>query len=100
MPRRAPLFRNNKRRQRHVASTDKRLSPSKRGYGHAWRKVRAAFLVAHPLCQDCLADNRTTLATEVHHITKHRNDPALLYDFANLMALCKRCHARRTARGE
>jgi 5-methylcytosine-specific restriction protein A len=31
------------------------------------------------------------------HIVPHRGDPALLWDPANLQALCARCHNRKTA---
>ena len=26
-----------------------------RRYDHRWRKIRAAYVEAHPLCEDCLA---------------------------------------------
>lgn len=39
-------------------------------------------------------------ATDVHHIAKLRERPDMKYDEANLMALCKMHHTKRTARGE
>lgn len=31
-----------------------------RRYGARWRKIRAAYITAHPLCEDCLAAGRYT----------------------------------------
>lgn len=63
-------------------------------YGYKWRKLRARFLNAHPLCEQCLLQGRYTLATEVHHI-KPLTDGGT-NDLSNLMALCKPCHSRIT----
>lgn len=69
---------------------------SKKRYGRTWRKVRERFLLAHPLCEECLKQGRTNPAMEVHHIlplgrggTNHES---------NLMPLCKPCHSAISAR--
>lgn len=54
-----------------------------------WRKMRAAHLKANPLCACCPSP-----ATTVHHVRPHRGDPAIAFDAANLVALCKPCHDR------
>jgi 5-methylcytosine-specific restriction protein A len=60
-------------------------------YGRAWRHIRAAYIAAHPLCEECQRAGRLTPAQEVHHILPlsqggdHRPE--------NLMALCKPCHS-------
>ena len=51
-----------------------------------WRKVRAAVLEDHPWCEDCEAQGKVALATEVHHMA---------YDRDNLVALCAACHKGR-----
>lgn len=63
-------------------------------YGRRWRKLRAAYLVQHPLCE--CGCNRP--AEVVHHKRAHRDDEALMYDWDNLQALTKRCHDAITAR--
>jgi 5-methylcytosine-specific restriction enzyme A len=65
-----------------------------------WRRLRAAYLDAHPLCVDCRKRNRLTEATEVHHIIKRAERPDLALDMGNLEGLCKACHSRRTGKGE
>lgn len=65
-----------------------RESAAKRGYGRAWRAIRAAFLRDHPNCH-CGAE-----ATEVDHIVSLRRGGSNAR--ANLQALCKQCHARKT----
>ena len=56
-----------------------------------WRKLRYAFLKAHPVCAVCGG-----LATTVDHIIPHRGDEALFYDEGNLQALCASCHSAKT----
>lgn len=71
-----------------------------------WRRLRAAVLSEHPLCERCEAEGYVTAATEVHHRTPVESAPSrigkehLMYSRANLMALCRRCHvAEHTAMG-
>ena len=70
----------------------RRLITSKR-----WRELRAIKIARDPLCEDCLLDDRATLATEVHHIVPVENAHSLAemerlaFDYANL---CKKCHQK------
>jgi 5-methylcytosine-specific restriction protein A len=64
-------------------------------YGSQWRKVRAQYLSAHPLCERCERHGKLTAATEVHHIRPLDNGGT--NDFENLMALCKPCHSEISA---
>lgn len=64
-----------------------------------WRRLRAAYLSTHPVCEDCEAQGRTTMATDVHHIRpieERAGRPldmhALAFDPCNLRALCRPCH--------
>lgn len=58
-----------------------------------WRRERAAYLRAHPLCCFCEAQGRTTLATVVDHIVPHRGDPELFWDQDNWQGLCATDHS-------
>lgn len=71
-----------------------RGTATSRGYGADWRTLRAAHLLAHPVCshQDC-----TALATDVDHVTPHRGDDALRLDPDNLQSLCHSHHSQKTA---
>lgn len=77
---------------------EQRGSAASRGYDARWRKLRRMVLRQAPLCRDCLAEGRTTTATEVHHIVAKRDGGT--DELGNLQALCKPCHSRRTAAGE
>lgn len=79
--------------------TDKQSS-SKRGYGYAWQKARAGYLVSHPLCVYCEREGRVTAATVVDHRIPHRGDQALFWDKANWQALCATHHSRDKQREE
>ena len=57
----------------------------------AWRRMRAAFLKAHPFCAVCGAP-----ATVADHIIPHKGNEALFFDEASLQPLCKACHSRKT----
>lgn len=67
-----------------------------RGYDRRWQKASKAFLASHPLCEECLAEGRYTKAMVVDHIVPFRGDKRLQYDPANLQALCKECHDKKT----
>lgn len=63
-------------------------------YGRRWRKIRKAFLAAHPLCEMCKRNGRTVPAEEVHHVLPVSEGGT--HAASNLMALCKRCHSSIT----
>ena len=77
-----------------------RGSARQRGYDRNWERLRKLVLRKDPLCHDCLSVGRLTSASEVHHIKKVREYPALRLVKSNLMCLCKACHSFRTGRGE
>lgn len=79
----------------HVGERD---SASKRGYNSRWKKARAAYLKAHPLCVLCMEKEPLvyTKATVVDHIKPHRGDQKLFWDEKNWQALCKPCHDKKT----
>lgn len=69
---------------------DRRPSAHARGYDRRWRRFRRIILRERPLCEDCGAP-----ATEVdHRVAINRGGEK--YDRANLRALCKPCHSRKT----
>jgi 5-methylcytosine-specific restriction protein A len=65
---------------------------SNRRYGRAWKKIRAAFLAANPLCEICQKTGRLTPATLAHH--KKPLAEGGTNSFDNLTALCTECHSR------
>ena len=73
-----------------------RTPEMKRRYNDAWPRIRKAFVAAHPLCEVCQREGRVTAAEEVHHIVPLAQGGT--HEDANLMALCKECHSRITAR--
>jgi len=50
-----------------VRPRDTRPTAASRGYGARWQRIRAAFLAAHPYCEDCGAP-----ATDVDHVPSRR----------------------------
>ena len=65
-------------------------------YGSPWKRIRAAFIAAHPLCEVCQDDGRLTPATLVHHRVKLTDGGT--NDWDNLQALCSACHSRHHAK--
>ena len=63
--------------------------------GRAWMETRERWLRKHPLCIACLSQGRTAAAEEVDHVIPlwmgGRDDET------NYQALCKACHAVKTA---
>jgi len=74
-----------------VPTPDDRPSPSKRGYGRRWRRLRLMKLRRDPLCAKCGGP-----ATEVHHVQAKRDGGSDALD--NLQSLCKPCHSAITMR--
>jgi len=65
-----------------------------RRYGSTWRRIRARYVKAHPLCEDCLSAGRYTPAKEVHHVLPLSEGGT--HDEDNLRALCHGCHSAIT----
>ncbi|WCB45049.1 HNH endonuclease [Nitratidesulfovibrio vulgaris] len=72
-----------------------RGNAASRGYGSAWRALRAQVLREEPLCRACAAQGRITAATDVDHIVSRAQGGT--DDRANLQPLCHACHSRKTA---
>ena len=93
-----PTIYRNKRQQRKYAVDLTRKDRQKVYQTAQWQRLRAAYLAAHPLCEDCKLQGKTTAAEDVHHIRSFMTaqDPAerlaLALDYGNLRALCKVCH--------
>jgi 5-methylcytosine-specific restriction protein A len=85
--------RQEQRRYNHEA----RDPEAAKRYGRTWKKVRAVFLAAHPLCETCVAEGRLTPATIAHHKVKLTCGGT--HDEGNLQALCTECHSRLHAEG-
>lgn len=78
-----------------------RPSAAARGYDDRWRKFRAEYLRAHPLCSSpscqALPFYIRPEATDVDHLDGAGPLGPRGYDPANLQALCHSCHSRKTA---
>ncbi len=67
-----------------------------------WKLTRKAYMEAHPLCEECLKENRYRAAVDCHHIkpvesaTSYSEMVRLAYnlDGNNLKALCIPCHIK------
>lgn len=72
--------------QREYDRERRRREPWRSAYNANWRRIRAEVLAEQPLCP-C-----GQLATDVHHLRALRRGGT--HDRWNLLALCKKCHAR------
>lgn len=79
---------------------ENRPNSYRRGYDRSWQIVRKQHIANHPLCADCLKENKYVAMQDVHHIIKLADRPELRDDATNLMSLCHSCHSKRTAAGE
>ena len=91
----------NKPKKKTSVKREKALTIYRNVYNTSlWRNIRSAYLMEHPLCEMCLQDGKTTVATDVHHKTEISNGNTveemqeLGFDYSNLMALCEDCHTR------
>jgi 5-methylcytosine-specific restriction protein A len=83
------------RRKRNKAHDARRPPASQRGYGTAWRKLRAEVLAMHPYCSQCghpgSEDNRLSLD---HILPRSQGGDDRL---ENLRVLCMTCNRAREA---
>lgn len=103
-----PFTRPKNKTQAHKARPrDKRAkgTAQQRGYDGRWRKFRASFLAAHPLCLYCLnSKGRSVPACVVDHIIPHNGDPDMFWPDGDpqdhFAACCKSCHDGPKAKAE
>ncbi len=63
-----------------------------------WSALRGRIL--RDQAYRCAGCGQVTATLEVDHIIKHGGIAARFWDRANLQALCRSCHQRKTQRGE
>jgi len=61
-------------------------------YGRTWRRARAAYLAAHPLCVMCAAQGQVVAANVVDHVQPHKGEHELFWDQNNWQPLCTPHH--------
>lgn len=75
--------------------SSKGKTPTERGYGADWVKIRAkALLRDGHLCKICFKGGIITVATEVDHILNKAKGGT--NSMSNLQSVCKSCHAAKT----
>ena len=65
-----------------------------------WKALRTQKMQDQPICENCYYNGCITPAEDIHHIespflkgyTRIRKNE-LMFDYDNLMSLCKRCHS-------
>jgi 5-methylcytosine-specific restriction protein A len=83
-------------KQSQRQADERRGSANERGYTNRWQKARKIYLSHHPMCAECLFNERLTPATVVDHIIPHKGDYELFWDKDNWQPLCKKCHDKKT----
>lgn len=92
-PHGAPTPHQNARAYDRHRQADKNFYSSTR-----WVKFRASFLAKNPLCVDCTAEGRVTLADHVHHIVPRKQRPDLAFDEGNCESCCQPHHNAKEIR--
>ena len=62
-------------------------------YDRNWRRIRDWYIEHHPLCEDCLEQQKYYPAAEVHHLVPLSQGGT--NDVSNLRSLCRSCHYKR-----
>lgn len=80
--------------------TEKTKMVRKVYHSSGWLKLREAYFIEHPLCEDCLEKGIIKATEEIHHIIPISKGETLEemktigYDWNNLRGLCKDCHKK------
>lgn len=95
----SPMPTINRLPRKSYAKTNKVADIHKNVYNTSlWRLIRQAYLMEHPLCEECLKQGKTTPATQVHHKQEIATGETIEqmqtigFDYSNLEALCSTCH--------
>ena len=83
---------------RRASSTLRSRDKTTRYSDAPWRKLRAVFLAASPLCVMCQDEGIVTSASVVDHIEPVTTHPHMRLDWDNLRSLCASHHNAHTAR--
>lgn len=62
-----------------------------------WKRLRVAYRLDFPMCEICRSRGILTPAVDVDHKIALEVDATLAYEWSNLQALCRACHAIKTA---
>jgi 5-methylcytosine-specific restriction protein A len=89
-------FCENHGKQHSRQKSRSRLSPSRRGYDAAWRKIRENVLAEEPFCREFAKHQRVEIATDVDHIIPLARGGT--HDWGNLQPLCEACHSRKSVK--
>ena len=71
---------------------DRSLTPTKRGYGERWRRMRKMVLERDPMCKVC----RVKPSTQADHITPKSQGGRDAME--NLRGICEPCHRAKSSR--
>lgn len=74
----------------------RRQSASQRGYSSTWQTYSKQYRRLHPLCVQCLLDDRVKATACVDHIVPKHSCPELFWHAENHASLCQRCHGIKT----
>ena len=86
--------------EEHLKKENRNYDKFSRGYKSGerydarWNRVRKVYLSGHPLCEECLKENKITRGTIVHHIVPVSENENLKYDLENLETVCASCHQK------
>lgn len=62
-----------------------------------WKRLRKVFILANPLCVNCMENGIIQKATVVDHIKTIRSGGSPT-DLSNLQSLCDTCHNQKSGR--
>ena len=69
----------------------KRAPETRKRYGSEWRRIRARYIAAHPLCEQCESEGRITPAEHIHHVIELSMGGS--HGESNLRSLCAAHHS-------
>ena len=96
-----PTINKQPKKSREYNNVGNRAERQKIYSTQQWKKLSKAYLMMHPLCEECLKAGKVTPAAHVHHIvsfmtaTDELKRLELALDADNLETLCVDCHTAK-----
>jgi 5-methylcytosine-specific restriction protein A len=86
----------HKKQEQKRYNSQRDYADAKYYHSAVWQRLRKMKLAADPLCEDCLALNKTVPASHVDHTIARKQGGK--DSLSNLRSMCVSCHSSKSAR--
>jgi 5-methylcytosine-specific restriction protein A len=85
---------NTRKRQRALYDAERHKDPISKGYNVIWDRIKTMLRNrGNVICQRIVDGQQCRMPVEIfHHLISPRENPALMYDWQNIVGVCRQHH--------